>query len=194
MHKIGITGNIGSGKTTVAKVFATLGIPVYDADSRAKALMHESPEIKEGLIALIGPEAYSLDGALNRAFVASIVFPDPAMLAQLNAIVHPAVAKDFDNWVKQQHAPYVLKEAALLYESGSYKSLHKIIVVHCPQELRIERAMQRDGATREAIVSRMEKQMSEEEKIGRADYVLDNSGKVLLLPQVMELHKQLLAL
>jgi dephospho-CoA kinase len=194
MKQIGITGNIGSGKSTVAKVFASLGIPVYDADSRAKAVMTDDAELKDALIHLLGPESYASDQTLNRAYVAYKVFNNPDLLKELNALVHPAVFRDYDRWVLGQTAPYILKEAALLYESGSFKKLDKIIVVHCPDELRIARTMQRDAVTKEAVMERLSKQMPQEEKIQRADFLIDNSGQQMLIPQVLALHQTLLAL
>jgi dephospho-CoA kinase len=192
MKQIGITGNIGSGKSTVAKVFASLGIPVYDADARAKAVMTEDVQLKAALIHLLGPESYASDQTLNRAYIASKVFNNPDLLKELNALVHPAVFRDYEHWVLGQTAPYVLKEAALLYESGSYKKLDKIIVVHCPDELRISRTMQRDAVTREAVIERLSKQMPQEEKMARADFLIDNGGNQLLIPQVLALHQVLL--
>jgi dephospho-CoA kinase len=194
MKQIGITGNIGSGKSTVAKIFATLGIPIYDADARAKSVMTENASLKADLIALLGAEAYLTDGNLDRAYIASLVFKNQALLSELNALVHPAVFKDYDDWVLVQTAPYILKEAALMYESDSYKKLDKVILVHCPDELRIARTMQRDNSTREAVLERLQKQMPQEEKMAKADYLLNNDESHLLIPQVMQLHQQLLLL
>jgi dephospho-CoA kinase len=194
MKQIGITGNIGSGKSTVAKIFATIGIPIYDADARAKSVMTENVSLKADLITLLGTEAYLMDGSLDRAYIASQVFKNQALLGELNALVHPAVFKDYDEWVLVQTAPYILKEAALLYESGSYKKLDKIIVVHCPDELRIQRTMKRDHSTREAVLERLQKQMPQAEKMARADFLINNDENNLLIPQVMQLHQQLLLL
>lgn len=194
MKQIGITGNIGSGKSTVAKIFASIGIPIYDADARAKSVMTENVSLKADLITLLGTEAYLMDGSLDRAYIASQVFKNQALLGELNALVHPAVFKDYDEWVLVQTAPYILKEAALLYESGSYKKLDKIIVVHCPDELRIQRTMKRDQSTREAVLERLQKQMPQAEKMARADFLINNDENNLLIPQVMQLHQQLLLL
>ena len=194
MKQIGITGNIGSGKTTAARIFAALGIPVYDADSRAKAVMTDNKLLKEQLTQLFGAETYQLDGSINRNYLANLVFNHQPNLELLNGIVHPAVFADYEIWVEAQKAPYVLKEAALLYESGSYKKLDKIILVTCPQDIRLQRSMARDGASKEAILARMAKQISEEEKLLRANFMIKNDGLHLLIPQVMELHKKILQL
>ncbi len=192
MKQIGITGNIGSGKSTVAKIFATLGIPIYDADARAKLVMTDNPTLKEALIQLLSEQAYLANGSLDRAFIAAKVFKNQDLLNGLNALVHPAVYKDYEDWVLVQTAPYVVKEAALLYESESYKQLDKIMVVHCSDELRIQRTMQRDQSTREAVVERLQKQMPQAEKMARADFLINNDESQLLIPQVMNLHQQFL--
>lgn len=194
MKQIGITGNIGSGKSTVAKIFATLGIPIYDADARAKQVMTNNLPLKEALIQLLGEQAYLANGSLDRAFIAAKVFKSQDLLNALNALVHPAVYKDYEDWVLVQTAPYVVKEAALLYESESYKQLDKIMVVHCSDELRIQRTMQRDQSTREAVVERLQKQMPQAEKMARADFLINNDESQLLIPQVMNLHQQFLKL
>lgn len=197
MLHLGITGGIGSGKTTVCKIFETLGIPIYYADERARALMIEDPALKAEIIQLLGAEAYLSNGELNRKWVASQVFNKPEKLKQLNGLVHPAVARDGLLWQAEQEkgdAPFSLKEAALLYESGSHLFLYKIIVVSAPEKVRIQRVISRDGATEAEVRSRMDKQMPEQEKVERADYVIDNSGKQALIPQVMSLYKDLKAL
>lgn len=192
MQHIGITGGIGSGKSTVCKIFETLGIPIYYADERAKYLMNHDPELVAGITELFGPEAYLENQELNRAYIAQIAFNDKDKLKQLNALVHPAVGRDGLDWqAAQQNVPYTLKEAALLYESGSYRSLDKIIVVTAPLELRIQRVISRDGARREDVESRISKQMPEEEKVQRADFLIHNDGQQALIPQVMAIHQQL---
>lgn len=191
MLKIGITGNIGSGKSTVVKIFAQLGIPVYDADSRAKILMVENPVLVHEIQLLLGTEAYT-SGVLNRAFVSQKVFSNSELLSKLNALVHPAVFKDFDIWVAQQQAPYILKEAALLYESGSWQALDKMIVVAANQDLRLKRSIARDASNAVAIEARMKAQMPEAEKVNRADYIINNNENELLIPQVMRIHKLIL--
>ncbi len=192
MQHLGITGGIGSGKTTVCKIFETLGIPIYYADDRAKYLMSHDPTLIAGIIDLFGPEAYLEPHLLNRTHIAQVAFNDKDKLAQLNALVHPAVGRDGLEWQAAQHdVPYTLKEAALLYESGSYRSLDKIIVVTAPLELRIERVMARDGAKREEIEARISKQMPEAEKVNLADFVIYNDGVQALIPQVMSIHRLL---
>ncbi len=196
MRKVGITGGIGSGKTTVCKIFETLGIPIYYADDRAKWLMVNSPALQTGIINLFGKESYDEEGQLNRAYIGGIAFKHPKKLQKLNALVHPAVFVDGENWQQEQLAlqfPYTLKEAALLYESGSHKFLDKMIVVTAPEELRIERVMKRDGLDREAVQDRIARQMPVAEKVAQADYIINNDGQQLLIPQVLEIHQQLLA-
>lgn len=195
MYHLGITGGIGSGKTTVCKIFETLGIPIYYADERAKHLMSHDPALVAGIIELFGIEAFLEPHILNRAHIAQVAFNDKEKLTQLNALVHPAVAKDGMAWqAAQKDVPYTLKEAALLYESGSYRSLDKIIVVTAPLELRIQRVIARDGAKREDVEARISKQMPEEEKVKRADFVIYNDGQQALLPQVIGIHRRLNAL
>jgi dephospho-CoA kinase len=195
MLHVGITGGIGSGKTTACKIFETLGIPVYYADARAKWLMENDGELRTGIIQHFGSEAYSDAGKLNRGWIASKVLSDPALLHALNALVHPAVALDGLRWQEaQREVPYTLKEAALLYESGSFRLLDKIIVVTAPLEVRIARVMERDKASRETVMGWISKQMPEEEKAARADYLIQNDGEHPLLPQVMEVHLALVAL
>lgn len=193
MKKIGITGGIGSGKTTVCKIFESLNIPVYYADDRAKALMTENPALVDSIKNLLGDEAYLEDGALNRKHVANVVFNDAQKLQQLNSLVHPAVAKDGINWNNaQQSVPYTLKEAALLIESGSYKALDFLITVWAPKETRIQRVLQRDQATRQEVEARINKQLPEIEKLKTADFVIINDGKKSLVQQVANLHRYLI--
>lgn len=193
MIKAGITGGIGSGKTTVCKVFETLGVPIYYADDRAKYLMHHNAELKAALIARFGEAIYK-DGQLDRPYLAQQVFNNPKALQDLNSLVHPAVARDSEQWQQQQSsAPYTLKEAALLYEAGSYKQLDKIIVVTAPIEIRIQRVMDRDGVSRQQVINRIKNQMPEEEKVSLADFVIHNDGKQSLIDQIMSIHQQLSA-
>ncbi len=192
MLRIGITGGIGSGKTTVCSIFQELGIPVYSADDRAKALMSENEVIRSGITELFGQEAYS-DGQLNRQHIAQIAFSDPEKLTALNQLVHPAVIEDFRTWSLQEEAkgtPYVIKEAALMFESGSYKDLDAVITVSAPEELRIQRTMDRDGSTREAVLGRLNKQWNEDQRLNKADLVIYNDGEQALIPQVMKLHNR----
>ena len=195
MLKIGITGNIGGGKTTVSKIFEVLEIPVFYADDAAKKVMVEDIILIDAIKSAFGNESYFSDGSLNRKHIASIVFNNESELVNLNTIVHPAVFRAFDTWVAQiKNAPYVMKEAALLFESTSYKMCDYSIMVTAPLELRIERVLKRDGLTRAEIESRNAKQFSEEKKTQLADFVVRNDDTELVIPQVIELHKQFLAL
>jgi dephospho-CoA kinase len=193
MKKIGITGSIGSGKSTVTRLFSVLGIPVYDADSRARHLMLHSPALTSGIRQLFGAEAYTSAGELNRQHISAQAFNDKTLLSQLNALVHPAVFTDFEEWSNAQHAPYVIKEAALMFESDSYKQLDEVIVVTAPEALRIQRAMKRDGVTREAVEARMNNQLTQEQKLERAQYEIRNNEQELLIPQVLTLHIQFIS-
>lgn len=189
--KIGITGGIGSGKTTVCKIFETLGIPVYYADERAKWLMTNDATLVKEIKGLFGESAYE-NGQLNRAFIAQIAFNDPEKLNQLNALVHPAVQRDGNAWQEAQpNVPYTIKEAALLFESGSYLYLNKIIVVTAPLDVRIQRVIHRDHTNRAAVEARIAKQMPEEEKVKRADFIIVNDGATALIPQVLNIHQVL---
>lgn len=190
--KVGITGGIGTGKSFVSKVFKTLGIPFYDADQEAKLIMVKDENVRRALVTTFGPETYFSDGTLNRSHLSSQVFNDSEKLALLNSIVHPAVIQAGIDWSNRQTAPYSLKEAALLYESGSYKNLDYTILVTAPEELRIQRVMQRDGSTRDEVINRMQKQMPEEEKLQYADFIIHNDGILPLLPQVLAIHHALL--
>ena len=191
MLRIGITGGIGSGKSVVSRLFAILGAPVYDSDSRARWLMEHDARLRTQLRAAFGAAAYNAAGQLDRPFLARTVFADPARLAQLNELVHPRVGDDFAAWSDVQQVggqAYVLKEAALLYESGAYRQLDRIITVAAPLALRQARVLARDphrtAADVQHIISR---QLPEEEKLARADYVVDNDETQLLLPQALRL-------
>jgi len=188
MLRIGLTGGIGSGKTTVAKIFEVLGIPVYYADEAAKQIMNSDKQLRAALIKNFGEQTYE-GGELNRPYLASLVFADKQKLDLLNSLTHPATIRDANRWIGSQTSPYVVKEAALLFESGAHKYLDKIVGVHAPPELRIERTMQRDHTTREEVLQRMSRQMNEEEKMKMCDYVITNDEQQLLVPQVLELHK-----
>lgn len=196
MLKVGITGGIGSGKSTVCHIFSVLGIPVYDADSRAKWLQTHDSLLQNQIIQHFGNAAYLPDGSLNRGYLASQVFNQPEKLKLLNSLVHPRVAEDSATWLAQQQAagkPYAIKEAALMIEAGSYKQLDVLIVVTAPDEVRIARVLQRDPQrSPEEIAAIISKQMPESEKIKMADYVIVNDGNHLLIPQVLQLHQALL--
>jgi len=194
MWKVGITGGIGSGKSTVCRVFEWLGIPVYNADDRAKWLMVHDSALRAAILALLSEKAYFENGALNRAFVAEVIFKNPEMLMRLNALVHPVVHRDGELWHHKQHAPYTLREAALHYESGGFRFMDRMIVVTAPLELRIQRVMERDGVDRKSVEDRIARQWPDSEKVKRADFIICNDGAKPLLPQILELHHTLLAL
>lgn len=194
MLKVGITGGIGSGKSTVSAVFVSLGIPFYNADARAKWLTEHHPDIVREIIALFGNQAYAF-GSYNRKYIASLVFNDTDKLLQLNQIIHPRVEADYKQFCEEhKDALYTLKEAAILFESGSYKLLDKTIMVLADKELRIRRVCKRDNISREDVLKRMEKQMPDEEKVKLADFVIKNNLQDMIIPQVIELHKQLCAI
>ena len=173
MKKIAICGGIGSGKSTVCQMFAERGVAIYDSDSRAKALMNESEPLRKALMAEFGSECYE-GGVLNRPYLAQRVFASPEQLAKLNAIVHPAVKEDFLRWAEEQSGDYVILESAILYESGFDSLVDKVVAVLAPLPLRVERAMQRDGASREQIEARIKAQMSDDELMARADFAIVN--------------------
>ena len=173
MIKVAICGGIGSGKSTVCQMFAERGIALYDSDSRAKALMNESEALRKALIAEFGEECY-VDGVLNRAYLASKAFGSEEQLAKLNSIVHPAVKADFLRWAEAQEGEYCLLESAILFESGFDKLVDKTVAVLAPQTLRVMRAMERDGATKEAVEARVKAQMSDDELVARCDFAIVN--------------------
>lgn len=190
--RIGLTGGIGSGKTTVAHIFETLGIPVYYSDDAAKRIMNENPVLQQQIIQHFGEESY-INGQLNRPFLAEVIFNNDEKRTLLNSLVHPLTIDDANNWMLQKDTPYAIKEAALIFESDVWKHLDKVIGISAPYELRLERAMQRDNISREAVEARMAKQMNEEEKMKRCDYILYNDEQQLLIPQVIALHEKLTA-
>lgn len=194
MIKVGITGNIGSGKSTIAKLFALLGTPVYDADTRAKAIMVEDIELKNELVKVFGRETYFADGQLNRTHLSQQVFNNPAQLKILNSIVHPWVFRDFNCWLNQYkttRSPYILKEAALLVESGSYKDLDYLILVQADETIRLQRSIARDATSAEAILARMKNQMPQDNKVPFAKFFIQNNHHDLLIPQVLKIHREL---
>lgn len=190
---IGVTGGIGSGKSTVCRVFETLGAITYYADDRAKWLMQNDDELIKKIKELFGDDAYK-DNQLDRVHIASKVFKDQSLLEKLNQLVHPAVGEDVNNWVQEnQNAPLLLKEAALLFETGSYKSLDKTILVTAPEDIRIERVVSRDTHRSEKDVKDIiSKQMSDQEKSSLADFVIENDGRNSIIKQVMKLYDELI--
>ncbi len=188
---IGLTGGIGSGKSTIAKIFAQFGIPVLDADATAKAIMNEDRSVKTKLIELFGDEAYK-ENQLNRPYIAQLVFEDAFKLQQLNAIIHPITIQYAKDWASKQTAPYVIKEAALFFESGSSEGVEKIIGVTAPKHIRIQRVIHRDQITREDVIKRMEHQLEDSLKMKLCDWVIQNDDFHLLIPQVLAIHKEII--
>ncbi len=191
MLRIGLTGGLGSGKSTVAHIFEVLGIPVYYADAASKRLMNDDEKVKADVQNAFGKEVYP-DGKLNRKYLSEIVFKDEKKLELLNSIVHPATLQDADEWMKKQTSPYAIKEAALIFESGSNKFLDFVIGVRSPLTLRLQRAIKRDNISGEEAMLRINKQMNEEEKINLCDFVIVNDEQQMIIPQVLALHKSLL--
>jgi dephospho-CoA kinase len=193
MLKIGITGGIGSGKTTVTRVFEVLGIPVYNADQAAKRLMNEDAALKEKIKQEFGNDVYKNE-KLDNKYLAQIVFSSEEKLDLLNSIVHPATINDANAWMLKQSTPYTLKEAALLFESGAAELLDYVIGVMAPAPLRVQRVMQRDNSSREEVMARMNKQMDEEIKMKLCNFIINNDEQQLLIPQVLALHETILSL
>lgn len=192
MKKIGITGGIGSGKTTVCKIFELLGIPIYYADDRAKELIVKDEKLKAKIIETFGEESYRVDGSYNTVYIGGIVFSDKEKLAQLNAIVHPAMYQDGLDWHNaQEGVPYTLKEAAILFESKGHLQMDKSILVVAPEDIRIQRVMKRDGSTAAEVKARIDKQLPDAEKIKLADYIILNDGSAPLVPQILKVHDKL---
>ncbi len=191
MKKIGLTGGIGSGKSTVAHIFEVLGIPVYYADAASKRLMNEDEELKEKIKNSFGEDAY-INGELNRKYLSDRVFNDSQKINLLNSLVHPATIKDALEWMRMQKTPYVIKEAALIFESGSNRDLDYVIGVKSPIDLRVKRSMARDNISEDQVHARMNKQMDEEAKIRLCDYVIENDEQQMLIPQVLALHGKFL--
>lgn len=192
MTIIGLTGNIGSGKTYVAQLFAKKNIPIYNSDERAKDLMNSDTELISKIKDLFGLEAY-VNNSLNRKYLADKIFQNKNLLSKINGLVHPVVQKDFNQWAAtQKNAIYVLKEAAILIESGAYKQCNSIILVCAPEEIRIGRIRKRDKMTTRQIVQRMANQMPEESKKAYANYLIQNDGIQLVEDQVNKIHKQII--
>lgn len=192
MTIIGLTGGIGSGKSTVAKMFMELGVPVYDSDFEAKNLMERSTKLKEAIKKLLGKDAYT-KGKLNRPYIAAKVFNDADLLKRLNGIVHPAVREHFMEWAKKQSAPFVVQETALIFENGSQDQYDLTILVTAPKDLRVRRVMDRDGVDRKAVLERMKNQMDDAEKLAMADFCIENIDLETTRKAVGELHTELMA-
>jgi len=186
MMRIGLTGGIGSGKSTVAKVFAVLGIPVYHADERARSLMETDAAVKSALSARFGQGIYR-DDRLDRAALAEIIFKNEEARQAVNAIVHPAVRADFDRWVLEQEAPYVIMEAALMAENEGWKRFDQVLTVSCPEPERIRRVIARDSITEEQVRARIRHQATDEERAAIAQHVIRNTGDELVIPQVLSI-------
>ena len=191
--KVGLTGGIGSGKTTVAKVFEILGVPVYYADAASKNLYTSDPELMESVKKHFGEAVYT-GNTLNRNILATLVFNDPQKLDLLNRLVHPPTIRHAEAWMAQQTAPYIIKEAALLFESGSVSGLDYVIGVNTPKHLRLKRVIERDGLAREEVMQRMNRQIEETIKMRLCDFVIQNNEQELVLPQILKLHQHLLSL
>lgn len=189
---IGLTGGIGSGKSTVAQMYKELGIPVYDSDKEAKTLMVNSKSLKKAIIALFGESSY--DGKnLNRKYIASQVFSNKSLLQKLNEVVHPAVKEHFRTWICQQQAPYVIQESALIYEEQNATRYDAVILVTAPQETRLQRVIKRDGATRDEVLNRMANQLTDDEKAPKANYTIQNISLTSTKDQVVKIHQELLS-
>ena len=193
MLKIGITGGIGAGKSTVAGIFKVLGVPVFDADATAKNILNTDPILREKIVTAFGSETYK-NGLLDKKYLATLVFNNPDQLAKLNALVHPATIAAADKWASRfADRPYIIKEAALLFEAGTYVGLDYIIGVTAPVELRIARVMARDQVSREEVLSRMQHQLDDTEKMQRCDFVIDNNEASLVIPEVLALHARFIS-
>ncbi len=191
MLKIGLTGGIGSGKTTVAHIFEVLGIPVYYADDAAKKMMNEDENLRAQIIDNFGTQSY-IDGKLNRPFLAEVVFSNPEKTKLINSIIHPATIADAEKWMEIQSAPYAIKEAALIFEANAQKNLDLVIGVSAPYELRLQRVLLRDATDIKTIEKRMQNQMDETEKMNLCDFVIDNDETTLLIPQIVAIHEKIL--
>ena len=191
MIRVGLTGGIGSGKTTVGRVFRTMGIPVFEADAEGRRLLVNDLRLKHAVVERFGASVLKED-AIDRAALASIVFQNAAALKDLNALIHPAVRAAFDRWTSEQGPPYVIMEAAVLAESGGHRTMDRIVVVSAPEAIRIQRVMERDGVREDAVRARLANQVSEAERLAIADHVIHNDDSRLVIPQVLEVHAALL--
>ncbi|MCD6355320.1 MAG: dephospho-CoA kinase [Prolixibacteraceae bacterium] len=189
--KVGITGGIGSGKTTICRVFQLLGIPVFEADNVAKELLNSNREIKKSLIRLFGKDIYNSYGEINRKMLASIIFNDDIQLNKVNNLIHPAVKQEFSKWLEMQNTPYVIHEAAILFESGFYKMMDFTILVSAPEEERLARVMKRDDISAKLVKERMARQWPEEKKRELATVEICNDNTNLLIPEIIKTDKRL---
>lgn len=187
---IGLTGGIGAGKTTVAEIFAILGIPIFNADTEAKKIMNSDPELKNKIIFIFGNESYK-NGSLNRRFLADKVFNNSLLLDKLNNIVHPAVQSHFQTWLREQNSRFVIKEAAILFESGSYKDCDYTVLVTAPLDLRVSRVCKRDSVQENQVLQRIKNQLDDAEKVSLSDYTIVNDGKNSLLKQVINIYQNI---
>jgi dephospho-CoA kinase len=193
MKKIGITGGMGSGKTTVCGIFELLGIPVYYSDEESKKILSRDESVKKELLTIFGNDILDNNARIDRKKLAALAFSNKSVLEKLNAVLHPAVGRHFEEWLSAQKAAYIIKEAAILFESGAYKQVEKVITVVAPLELRIKRILKRDNTSEAEVLQRIGKQMSDEEKIKRSDLILMNDEKELLIPQILKIHAELLS-
>jgi dephospho-CoA kinase len=191
MKVIGLTGGIGSGKTTVSHIFEALDVPVYFSDTRAKYLMEYDAELKNALIKKLGEKSYLNNGELNRKHISRLIFENDQLLAWINSVVHPRVGADFEAWKLKQTSPFVIKETALLIETLNQQKVDKIIVVIASKEIRLSRIKARDGLSESEILARMQKQLTDEERIKYADYIINNDGHQSILSQTLAIHKKL---
>jgi dephospho-CoA kinase len=189
--KLGITGGIGSGKTSVCRVFEVLGIPVFSADSQAQEIMYKDKEIISGIKSITGKNLYK-DGILDRAELASIIFNDPTILKKVNSLVHPAVFDHFTKWTLIQSAPYVIMEAAILFESRASEVVDKIVTVVAPVEQRVKRVILRNKLSEEQVLERMRNQIDDKERIRQSDFIINNSENDMIIPSVLEIHNEIL--
>jgi len=193
MLKVGLTGGIGSGKSTVGRILRLLGVPLFAADEAGRQLLANDPEVHQALRARFGDSVFS-NGTPDRKAIANIVFNEPKALADLNAIIHPAVRKAFRSWAGEQNAPYVVMEAAILAETGGHSAFDRIVVVSAPESIRVQRVMQRDGAGEQEVLARMRNQATEEQRLAIADHVIINDDTRLVIPQLIALHDTLRAI
>lgn len=192
MIKVAVTGGIGSGKSVVCKIFEKIGIPVFNADFEAKKLINTSRTIHDKLVSLFGAAIYQSNGDIHRKKMADLIFNDNFALQKVNEIVHPEVRKRFVEWAKEQNSPYIIQEAAIIFESKQTQSFDKIITVTAPLELKIERVIKRDQVSKEEVYKRMQSQLPDEIKIAKSDFVIMNDEVEMIIPQIIEIHKNLI--